>query len=119
MLKERIEAAEMVASELHPLERLLDKTISRGASLTVAMMQARVRGRLSVDQGQKALDHIAQANQLMAQARSHIVAGHRELKATQTDIGIGTVAVGDTSLTPEPTQPKGMITPTSEPTRVG
>jgi len=115
MLKERIEAAEMVANELHPLERLIDKTIARGAALTLAMMHARIRGKLSVDQGQKALDHIAQANQLMAQARAQIVAGHRELKATQSDIGIGTYAVGDTSLTPPPSAASLMIDETTEP----
>jgi hypothetical protein len=100
MFEERKAAAEMVAGELHPLERLIDKTIARGGSLTTAMMHARVRGKLSVDQGQRALDHVTEAVQLMARARSHIVAGHRELKQTQEDIGIGTYAVGDTSLTP-------------------
>ena len=115
MLKERVQAAEMVASELHPLARLLDKTIARGASLTVAMMHARVRGKLSVDQGQKALNHIAQANQLMAQARAQIVAGHIELKATQAEIGIEEYWVGDTSLTPPPTKPSGMIGEAAEP----
>jgi hypothetical protein len=101
MLNERLKAAGMVADHLIPAEDSIDASISRGASLTLAMLAARTEAKLPFSVGQEALDHVITANTHMIQARRAFVEAHRALAETRDRMGLRTRAFGDNGQCPD------------------
>lgn len=95
MLKSRRDAAQRVATKLFATEAAIDQALISAAALNAAMPAARVDARLSAVVGQDALDRAAEAYACLMEARRKIVAAHKELDETKTQIGLRTISFGD------------------------
>jgi len=109
MLKQRLKAAGMVVDHLIPAENAIDASLSCGTALAQAMLAARSEANLPFATGQDALDHVAEGNAYLVQARRAFVAAHKALAETRDQLGLRERAFGDTSECPDPSQPHGLL----------
>ena len=94
MLKTRMEAAEMVATDLQATEEAIDAALACAAKLMAAIPAARAHANLSAMVGQTAIECAAEACATLVKARQQIIAAHNELGETQKSIGLGERAFG-------------------------
>jgi hypothetical protein len=95
MLKERREAAMKVAESLFAAEEAIDTALARTAELNSKMVTARSDAALSALVGQDAFEVSASAFAALARARSDIVETHKRLSEAKIQVGLRTIAFGD------------------------
>ena len=95
MMQKRREALNMVTAELFPAETAIDAALALSAQLLGAQVNARRHANLSAVVGQKAIEESLAALAALGEARRRIVAAHAELGQVKIDIGLRTVAGGD------------------------
>ncbi|MFN3229735.1 MAG: hypothetical protein ACK41P_07780 [Asticcacaulis sp.] len=108
MLKARRQAAEQVAALLFETETAIDAAVSKAAELAAKMPVVRQDANLSALIGQSALEKTIATLTALADARSNIVATHKELSIAQQDIGLGAVSYGG-SIKPPPSAHRGPL----------
>lgn len=101
MLKDRRNAAIKVAESLWAAEAAIDAALARAAELNGNLVTARTDANLSAIVGQDAFEVSAAAFASLARARCDIVETHRRLSETKIQIGLRTVAIGETGKPPE------------------
>lgn len=102
MLKERRNAAIQVADSLFALEEAIDAALARAAELSGKMVTARTAAGFSALVGQDAFETSAATFASLARARAEIVETHKRLSEAKIQIGLRTVAIGDTLPKPPP-----------------
>ncbi len=95
MFKERREAAMKVVESLYAAEDAIDVALARAAELNGALVTARTHAKLSALVGQDAFEVSASAFAALAKARADIVETHKRLSETKIQVGLRTVAIGD------------------------
>ena len=96
-MQRRLVARE-VTVKLNRVESQIDQTLIAAGALLSALPDARERANLSALVGQDALDLVAQATVILAQARGKFVEAHHALAATSKAIGVDprtTGGIGD------------------------
>jgi hypothetical protein len=111
MLNKRRAAAERVAKLLGAAETAIDQALTCAAELNAALPAARTEAGLSAVVGQDALDGAAGVYAKLVKARRGIVETHRRLDQTKTQIGLGTIAIGDGLDKPAPIKASGEAEP--------
>lgn len=101
MLKDRRSAAIKVAESLFAAEKAIDNALARAAELNGNMVTARTEAKLSAVVGQDAFEVSAAAFAALARARCDIVETHKRLDAAKIQMGLRTLAVGETKQPPE------------------
>jgi len=100
MLKDRRTAAFKVAESLFATEVAIDAALARAAELNGNMVTARGEANLSAIVGQDAFEVSAAAFAALARARCDIVETHKRLNDTKIQMGLRTLAIGDTEKPP-------------------
>ena len=96
-MQRRLVARE-VTQKLNIVESQIDQTLVAAGMLLASLPEARERANLSDVIGQDALDLVAQATVILAQARGKFVEAHHALAATSRSIGVDprtTGGIGD------------------------
>ena len=94
MLKERIEAAQRIAADLHEAENAIDDAIIKIARLAATLPVARIETRMSAVVGQDAVSKVTQAVAAAGNVRQMITDAHHALGETQKQVGLGTRMFG-------------------------
>ncbi|MBK6708392.1 MAG: hypothetical protein IPG54_13270 [Sphingomonadales bacterium] len=89
MLKDRIVAAQRIASELHDAEFAIDDAIVKIARLAATLPAVRIETKMSAIVGQDAVAKITQAVAAAGQVRQIIADAHQALGETQKQVGLG------------------------------
>jgi hypothetical protein len=89
MLKERITAAQRIASALHEAEFAIDDAIVKIARLAATLPTARIETNMSAIVGQDAVAKVTQAVAAAGQVRQMIAEAHQALGETQKQVGLG------------------------------
>ncbi len=100
MLKQRQNAAKIVAGKLEAAEEAVDKAIGCLSDLVGYMPVARIDAHLSAVVGQKALSAAADSLANLVEARRHLVATHNHLAETRDQIGLKAMAMGGADIKP-------------------
>src|SRR3954471_14049416 len=95
MLRARRDAAMKVAESLYAAEDAIDAALARAAELNSTLVTARSEAGLSALVGQEAFEVSASAFAALARARADIVETHKRLSETKIQMGLRTVAIGD------------------------
>jgi hypothetical protein len=101
MLKKRRDAAMRVAESLFAAEEAIDTALARAAELNGTLVTARTDAQLSALVGQDAFEVSASAFAALARARADIVETHKRLSEAKIQVGLRTIAFGDSL--PKPT----------------
>jgi hypothetical protein len=101
MLTKRRDAAVRVVESLYAAEDAIDAALARAAELNGTLVTARTDAQLSALVGHEAFEGAAAAFAALARARTDIVETHRRLSETKIQVGLRTVAIGDS--VPKPT----------------
>lgn len=89
MLKDRIVAAQRIASELHDAEFAIDDAIVKIARLAATLPTVRIETNMSAIVGQDAVAKVTQAVAAAGQVRQIITDAHQALGETQRQVGLG------------------------------
>jgi hypothetical protein len=89
MLKERITAAQRIASDLHEAEFAIDDAIVKIARLAATLPTERIETNMSAIVGQDAVAKVTQAVAAAGQVRQMIAEAHQALGETQKQVGLG------------------------------
>jgi hypothetical protein len=89
MLKQRMVAAEKIASELFEAENAVDQAIIKLAKLAGTLPVARFDTNMSAIVGQDALAKVTQAVAAAGQVRQMVADAHQALSETQRQVGLG------------------------------
>lgn len=100
MLKDRRAAAIKVAESLFAAEKAIDNALVRAAELNGNIVMARSDAKLSAVVGQEAFEVSAAAFAALARARCDIVETHKRLDEAKTQMGLRTLAIGETKIPP-------------------
>lgn len=100
MLKDRRNAAIKIAESLFAAEKAIDNALARAAELNGNMVTARSEAKLSAVVGHEAFEVSAAAFAALARARCDIVETHKRLDQAKTQLGLRTLAVGETKAPP-------------------
>lgn len=95
MLNQRHKAAQAIANELFPAEKVVDDAIVHHAKLAIAVVEGRRSAKLPITAGQEALDYVTQATVRLSEARALLAAAHRSFRETQVEIGLKAFSYGD------------------------
>lgn len=95
MLNQRLAAAQAVANELFPAEKVIDEAILHHARLAIAVVEGRRSARLPLTAGQEALGLVAQANARLCEARGFLAEAHRAFRDAQREVGLKAFGFGD------------------------
>lgn len=96
MLNDRRSAAIKIAESLFAAEKAIDNALARAAELNGTMVTARSEAKLSAVVGQDAFEGSVAAFAALARARCDIVETHRRLSEAKIQVGLRTLAVGET-----------------------
>lgn len=99
MLKQRREAARLVAVDFLEAERAADAAAEKAAACVATMLAQRAAAGLPVDTGLEALRLVSDAANDLVRSRQRLVEAHRLLVEART--GIGLRAYGDESECPD------------------
>ncbi len=94
MRTKRIEATQMVATQLFAAEAAIDAAISETAKLSALMPEAKLIANLSTVLGQAALVSAGGTLQTLIAARHEIIKTHGALDDLKSEIGLRTMAMG-------------------------
>ncbi|MEH6792260.1 hypothetical protein [Parasphingorhabdus sp.] len=100
MLKQRQNAAKIVAGKLETAEEAVDKAIGCLSDLIGYLPVARMDAHLSAVVGQKALSAAADSLSSLIEARRHLVETHNNLADTRDQIGLKAMAMGSGDMKP-------------------
>lgn len=89
MLKERMVAAEKIATELFEAENAVDQAIIKLAKLAGTLPVARFDTNMSAIVGQDAVAKVTQAVAAAGQVRQMVTDAHQALSETQRQVGLG------------------------------
>jgi hypothetical protein len=89
MLKERIEAAQRIAADLHAAENAIDDAIVKIAKLAATLPMARMETKMSAIVGQDAVGKVTQAIAAAGSVRQMLADAHIALGETQKQVGLG------------------------------
>jgi hypothetical protein len=95
MLRARQNAATKVVESLYAAEDAIDVALARAAELNSRLVTARTEAGLSALVGQEAFEVAASTYAALARARCDIVETHKRLSETKIQIGLRSVAIGD------------------------
>ena len=101
MLNDRRNAATKVVASLYAAEDAIDVALARAAELNATLVTARSDAKVSALMGQEAFEVAASAFASLAKARCDIVEAHKRLSETKIQMGLRTVAIGDSLPKPE------------------
>ena len=110
MPRTRQAVSQKVADHLFALESAIDVALTRAAEFAASMPQARAEARLPAMIGQTALDQAAGAFVALVEARRRTVESHASLDQARLEIGLQTVASGDSVPKPSPFDTEGVAT---------
>ena len=111
MLKQRMEAGELLAGALFDLERAIDAAYAAAASYNSALPQARTIANMSAVVGQQAFDLGPKILTSLSEARAHTVESHHRLQAVRESVGLRERAFGDEVPKPPVDTPSGEAVP--------
>ncbi|MGL5838410.1 MAG: hypothetical protein ACRCY3_07915 [Sphingorhabdus sp.] len=89
MLKERVNAAQKIATDLHAAENAIDDAIVKIAKLAGTLPTARIETRMSAIVGQDAVAKVTEAVAAAGQVRQMLTDAHYALSNTQKQVGLG------------------------------
>jgi nitrogenase molybdenum-iron protein alpha/beta subunit len=89
MLKQRIAAAQKIATDLHEAEEAVDQAIIKLAQLAGTLPVARFETNMSAIVGQEAVAKVTQAVAAAGQVRQMVTDAHEALSETQKQVGLG------------------------------
>lgn len=89
MLKQRVAAAQKIATELHEAEEAIDQAIIKLARLAGTLPVARFETNMSAIVGQDAVTKVTQAVAAAGQVRQMVTDAHAALSETQRQVGLG------------------------------
>jgi hypothetical protein len=89
MLKERVAAAQKIASDLHEAEEAIDLAIIKLAKLAGTLPVARMQTNMSAIVGQDAVAKVTKAVAAAGQVRQMVSDAHEALSETQRQVGLG------------------------------
>jgi hypothetical protein len=89
MLKERLNAAQRIAADLHAAENAIDDAIVKIAQLAVTLPTSRIETRMSAIVGQDAVAKVTEAVAAAGQVRQMLTDAHFALSETQKQVGLG------------------------------
>lgn len=89
MLKDRINAAQRIAADLHDAEFAIDEAIVKIARLAATLPAARIETKMSAIVGQEAVTKVTQAIAAAGHVRQMITEAHQALGETQKQVGLG------------------------------
>lgn len=92
---ERIAVVRRVAKRLHAAEAAIDQAIIALSELNRELPEARIHAGLSATVGQEAFTCSAGALVHLVQSRAKTVDAHAALAETQSEMGLGALAMGD------------------------
>lgn len=101
MLKSRRSAAIKVVESLYAAEDAIDFALAKAAELNATLVTARSEAGFSALVGQDAFEGAAATFAALARARGEMVETHRRLSETKVQVGLRTVAIGDSVPKPE------------------
>ena len=104
--KQRVEAAQMVATNLMPTEDSVDSALAQLATLTISMVNARSHAQLKGPVGHQAFEHISEAISAQFAVRKSVIAAHASLKTTMEEVGLRSYALGDVDDCPPISTPR-------------
>jgi dGTP triphosphohydrolase len=89
MLKQRVAAAQKIATDLHAAEDAIDQAIIKLAQLASTLPIARIETNMSAVVGQDAVSKVTQAVAAAGQVRQMVTDAHAALSETQRQVGLG------------------------------
>jgi hypothetical protein len=89
MLKQRVAAAQKIATELHEAEEAIDQAIIKLCQLAGTLPLARFETNMSAIVGQDAVSKVTQAVAAAGQVRQMVTDAHAALSVTQREVGLG------------------------------
>lgn len=95
MLNKRRQAAMKVVQSLYAAEDAIDVALARAADLNSTLVTARAESEVSALMGHEAFEVAASAFAALARARCDIVEAHKRLSETKIQMGMRSVAIGD------------------------
>lgn len=100
MLKNRLEAAEMIAADLRVAEEAIDDAVIALSSLMGTMSKARRIARVNPTLGAPALTKVSEAIARAGEMRQALIDAHHDLHGAQHDAGLGARAMGTSTEKP-------------------
>ena len=94
-MTDKMMVAQGVANRLFATEAAIDAALAETSGLMGAMMSSRGELRIAATVGEDAVAKVAEAMATLAQARSSVVAAHRELEQVKLRIGIRSKMLGE------------------------
>jgi dGTP triphosphohydrolase len=94
MLKQRVAAAQKIATELHEAEEAIDNAIIKLAQLAGTLPVARMETNMSAIVGQEAVAKVTKAVAAAGQVRQMVSEAHEALSETQRQVGLATRMFG-------------------------
>lgn len=94
MLRERLEIAQKLATEVHEAEAAIDHAIAKLGVLMVSLPEAQARAKLSSVASDDVFSHMSAAVTGLLGGRTSIVAVHNELATMKDKVGLRNVVVG-------------------------
>lgn len=94
MLTNRLQAAEMIASDLRVAEEAIDDAMIALSSLMGTMSKARRIARVNPTLGAPALTKVSEAIARAGEMRQALIDAHMDLHGAQSDAGLGARAFG-------------------------
>ena len=100
MLKDRLEAAEMIACDLRGAEEAMDDAVIALSALMGTMSKARRVARVNPTLGAPALTKVSEAIARAGEMRQALIDAHHSLHGAQSDAGLGARAFGTSTEKP-------------------
>lgn len=94
-MTDKVFVAQGVANRLFAAEKAIDTAVAEAAQLMAAMIAARGELNLAAEVGDDAVSKVADALNVLAQARRTVVSAHGDLAEVQLRLGIRTRMFGD------------------------
>jgi hypothetical protein len=113
VLNQRLAAAQAVADQLFPAEKVLDEAIVHNAKLAIAVIEGRHSAKLPLSAGQEALGYVTQANVRLCEARGLLAEAHRAFRETQVEVGLKAFSFGDLQECPPSSGELKLVQPTA------
>ncbi|MEQ1766358.1 MAG: hypothetical protein ABL859_02925 [Methylotenera sp.] len=110
MLKQRVAAAQKIATDLHAAEDAIDQAIIKLAQLASTLPIARIETNMSAVVGQDAVSKVTQAVAAAGQVRQMVTDAHAALSETQRQVGLGERMFGAGM-----DKPRGQVVPSDAP----
>jgi hypothetical protein len=108
MAERNAPCVEVLVSELHAYERLLQGLYAKGGELACAAIAAQEKQNVSPVAGHQILAAISNAQLMVASALGHMAEGHRQLETLGRKLGFDVSAFGDVLKPPAAADARGL-----------